>query len=63
MFDNIQRTEPTEKQISRLVTSLEKFGGFDGGDPTRTDRLNIAEWLLNRGVEVNLAPASQPLSR
>ena len=56
MWDIIQQTEPSDEQISSLVRSLEIFGGFEGHS-NRTDRLNIAQWLRERGVAVNIAPA------
>jgi len=62
VLDILQQTELNERQIISLTWSLEHFGGFEG-DKTRSDRILLTQWLHQRGIEVNLAPASPPRSQ
>ena len=55
MWYIIQRSQPTEIQKSRINRSLQKFGGFEGSEDVQYFE-KIANWLIEQGYDVNLAP-------
>lgn len=55
VWEIMQIAEPNERQIKRLVQSVEYSGGYEGHRYVPYIR-NIADWLIEKNIEVNPRP-------